>query len=267
MSPLSGPLPVDGDGIAGNPRLGAGQQAIFAQHPVDERGFARIGPPDDGELQRAGRHAVVVFFHLVHRDQRIARFGFLADDRPEGFEEVGGAFAMFGGNAERFAKAQRIGIEDAAVAAAPLGLVGDHDDRDVRRAQPVTDLAVERGQPGAGIDHEQHRVRIGDAHFGLCAHATRQGARVLVFPTGGIDDREFHARQLHIAESAVARDAWLVVDQRQFLADQPVEQRGFAHIGATDDDDARKHDWCASGASAPAWQAFQRLLSEPAQKG
>ncbi len=49
-----GPFPVDRDRVTGDARFRAGQQAVFAQQPVDECRFARIGTADDGELKRSG---------------------------------------------------------------------------------------------------------------------------------------------------------------------------------------------------------------------
>ena len=155
---------------------------------------------------------------------------------------------------------------DAAVAAAPLGLVGHYDDRNVRSAQPVADFAVERGQPGPCIDHEQDRIRIGNADLGLNPHPARQSAGVFIFPPGGIDDGEAHPCKLHVAESPVARDARLVVDQRELLAHQPVEQGGFAHVGAPDDDYARQHRDGSWALPAPLASALALLVDEKAKE-
>ena len=45
------PRPIDGDRIAGDPGLGAGQHSLLADHPVDQGGFSDIRPPDNRELQ------------------------------------------------------------------------------------------------------------------------------------------------------------------------------------------------------------------------
>src|SRR5437868_3518716 len=45
------PRPIDGDRIAGDPGLGAGQHSLLADHSVDQGGFSDIRPPDDCELQ------------------------------------------------------------------------------------------------------------------------------------------------------------------------------------------------------------------------
>src|SRR5690606_2283975 len=73
-----------------------------------------------------------------------------------------------------------------------------------------------------------------------------------------VDHGEVQPQQVRIAEAAVARDAGLVVDQRELLADEPVEQRRLADVGTADDDDlgqlAGQHA-PALGPSAGPWQA------------
>ena len=52
-----------------------------------------------------------------------------------------------------------------------------------------------------------------------------------------IDNGEVQIAELGLARATVARHPRLVVDQRQLLADEPVEQSGFADIRQTDDAD------------------------------
>ncbi len=105
-----GPLPVDRDRIARDPGLGAGQQPVFAQQPIDQRGLARIGPADDGELERAGGDLVAMLVQFG----RGRLFGFGAVEiGPQRFEQIDQPFAMFGGEGNRIAQAERIGFHDA----------------------------------------------------------------------------------------------------------------------------------------------------------
>ena len=61
--------------------------------------------------------------------------------------------------------------------------------------------------------------------------------RVLVLEPGGVDHPELEPEQARLALAAVAGHAGPVVDQRQPLADQPVEQGRFADVGPADDGD------------------------------
>ena len=228
------PFPVDRDRIARNPGLRAGQQAIFAQQAVDQGRLARVRTTDDGELERPCKQRFLVL--LVDFGLDLRRFGLGADDRPEVVEQIGDAFAMFGTDRRRFAEAERKALEDARIALAALGLVGHQYDRNRLFAQPACDFFVERGQPDPRIEHEHGRIGAFEADLGLLAHATRQAFRILVFPPGGIDDLEFEPGNDGIAEAPVARDAGLVIDQREALADQTIEQRRLADVRPADDD-------------------------------
>jgi hypothetical protein len=48
------PFEIHGNGIAGDARLGSGQQPVLAEKPVDQGRLAGIGPPDNGDPQRLG---------------------------------------------------------------------------------------------------------------------------------------------------------------------------------------------------------------------
>ena len=99
----------------------------------------------------------------------------------------------------------------------------------------ATDLFIERRQTRAGVDDEQSHRRPFERGFGLGTHAPRQGRGIVVFPSGGIDDGKSQPQQFRIAKAAIARHPRLVVDQREFLAHQPVEQGGLADIGSPND--------------------------------
>ena len=150
-------------------------------------------------------------------------------------EQVGQTLAMFGGKGDGFAQAKAKRFHHAALRRLALGLVGHQHHRRVAFAQPAGDLLVQRGDAGACIDQEQSDVAILDSRLGLQAHAARQRLRVLILIAGGVDDGEVQAQQMRLPLAPVAGHAGLVVHQRQLLADQPVEQGGLAHIGASDD--------------------------------
>jgi hypothetical protein len=100
----------------------------------------------------------------------------------------------------------------------------------------AADLFIERRQACAGVDDEQGHRRPFERGFGLGTHAPRKGRGIIVFPSGGIDDGESQPQQFRIAKATIARHSRLVIDQREFLAHQPVEQGGLADIGSADDD-------------------------------
>ena len=77
----------------------------------------------------------------------------------------------------RVAEAEGVAFEHAAFARRAFGLVGDQHHRHVLFAQPAADFLVQRGQPGARVDHEQRGVRAFEADLGLRAHPPGQAVR------------------------------------------------------------------------------------------
>ena len=76
-----------------------------------------------------------------------------------------------------------------------------------------------------------------------CAHPAGQGVRILVLEPGGVDHPEVEPEQVRLALAPVARHAGPVVDQREALADETVEQGRFADVGTADDGDGREEAW------------------------
>src|SRR3546814_18924918 len=84
-------------------RLWPGNQAVLADHPVDERRLAGVGPPDDRELERAERlFFVALCLCLTCFHERL-------DDRAERVEKIDQPFAMFGAERDRIVDDERIG--------------------------------------------------------------------------------------------------------------------------------------------------------------
>jgi hypothetical protein len=157
--------------------------------------------------------------------------------RPKRFEQVDDAFAMLCTDRQRLAQAERERFQPPGLAAAAFGLVGGDDYRRSAGPQPAADLLVERRQSFAGVDQEQGDIGIAHRRFGLLAHPPGKGLRVLVFVAGGIDDAELEPEQVRVALAPIAGHARPVVDQRQLLADKPVEEGRFTDIWPADDCD------------------------------
>ena len=227
MSPCQNP--IDRDRVAGDPGLGAGDQTVLAEHAVDERRLARVGAADDRELQdRLVAVGVLLVVELA------------IDVGEERLEQVGDALAVLGGELDGVAEAERERFENALLAGAPLGLVGDEHDRRRRAAEPAGDLLVERDDPGARIEQEQRDVGLRNGGLGLLAHPAGKRGGVLVLVTGGVDDAEIEPDEVRVALAAVAGDAGGVVDERELLADEAVEERRLADVGTADDRDGGK---------------------------
>ena len=115
-----------------------------------------------------------------------------------------------------------------------VDLVGGEHDRLVRLAQDLDDRLVGVGDPDRRVDHEQHRVGEPDRDLGLGRDPLGQAAGVGV-PAAGVDDGEGAAVPVGVVGDPVAGHARHVLDDRLAAADDPVDQRGLADVGAADD--------------------------------
>ncbi len=91
------------------------------------------------------------------------------------------------------------------------------------------------GRPARGLDHQRD-------HVGVAERATRGAVEVPVdrAPGGLVQARRVDEHQLPAgdgmhAEDAMARGLRLRRDDADLVADQRVDQRGLAHVGAPDD--------------------------------
>ena len=175
---------------------------------------------------------VVELFSLVHR---------LRHQHSERIVEIAQALAMLGGNLDGVAEAQRVGFHRADFAVLALALVGDQHHRLVGAAREIGKGAIVRRQACARVDHEHQRIRKADRGFGLLLHPRGERALGALVEAGGIDDGEFEVAETRISLAAVARNAGLVIHQREFLPDQPVEQRRLSDIGPADDGNRKGH--------------------------
>ncbi len=120
---------------------------------------------------------------------------------------------------------------------AALGLVGDHHHRSGFDPQPAADLFVERSHALARVDQQDRHVRVTHRRFGLPPHPPREGRRGFVLEAGGVDQPEIEAKQPRLGLAPVAGHPGLIVDQREALPDQPIEQGRFPDVGPADDRD------------------------------
>ena len=74
-----------------------------------------------------------------------------------------------------------------------------------------------------------------------CIRAVERSLRAFV-ESRRVDHGETEIAEPGFALAPVAGDAWRVVDQRQLLSDQTVEQRRFPDIGSADNGNRKGHD-------------------------
>ncbi len=118
---LAMPVEIDRDGVARGAGFRRGQQALLADQPVDQRGFAGIRASDNGDADRmrSGRFGGSLRRLRGLRRQRSA----------QRIVEIGQALIVLGGNRHRIAEAERIGIQPPGFAGGAFHLVGDQHGR------------------------------------------------------------------------------------------------------------------------------------------
>ena len=96
---------------------------------------------------------------------------------------------------------------------------------------------VQRGHAFPRVHHEQDDVAVLKRQFGLLAHARLQTVVRHVLVPGGVDQGQVHVADIAVCIATVTDHARAIVNEREALADKPVEQGRFAHVGAADDGD------------------------------
>ena len=160
--------------------------------------------------------------------------GRLGQRREHGVEQVAGAAAVQGRDRHRLAEAEVPQAVGLGLGPLVVDLVGGEHDGLAGLAQDPDDGLVVVGDADPGVDDEQHGVGDVDRDLGLGADALGQAAGVGV-PAAGVDDGEGAAVPDRVVGDAVAGDARHVLDDGLAAADDPVDQRRLAHVGAADD--------------------------------
>ena len=170
---------------------------------------------------------------------------------------------MFGGDRDRFAETEAIGIIHARFGATRFGLVGNEHDRLVLLAQHIGEDFIDRGQAGFCIDEKERDVGIVDRGFRLGAHAAFERIGTGNFQTGGVDHGEAQIDKARVTGPAVTGDAGGIVDEGKLPAGEPVEQGRLADIGPPDDCESETHERPVSG---PRPKTRQEVSPRPAMR-
>ena len=240
--------------IAGNPRFGTSQQAIFAHDLVNQSRFAGVRTPDDGNLKRfcVSRHGhwrvfvtqLGFFFGQIHVS--LGRIGLCTlcktvRDRHQMGVEIVQPFAVFGRHTNGFAQPKAIRLDHTGVGGFALGLIGSKNDMRGFLAQDVGKDQIGRRNPDAGVDHEQADICHIDSTFGQTAHAPLQTVVGDFFKSGGVYNCESQVGKPRRPFAQIARHTGLIIDQRQFFTDKTVEQRGFPNVGTAHNGEGEGH--------------------------
>ena len=138
--------------------------------------------------------------------------------------EIFHPFPVFSRYRERVTKTKAICLVNRILAHAPFGLVAKQNHIRTPPAQNVSNFGIKRRKARPGIQHEQAGICHVDA--ALCQLPHPSGQRVVrgTFEARRIDDLKFQVTKTPRTFAQIARDAGLVIDQGEFLADKAIEQ-------------------------------------------
>ena len=218
------------DGVARRAGNVGHDRAVGAQDAVEQRRLTGVGTADDGDVQRVGE--LVGDFVL-----------FLRKQGHDVIEQVARAMAMQGRERRGLADTERIELPDAVVfAIGVVELVHQQKDRLVAALEHAGDRLVLLGDAGAAIDHKQDDCGFLGGGERLVADGRGKDVVALErLDTARVDDGELATVPIGRVIRAVARDAAGLVDDGVRGLGQAVNERGLAHVGASDDGDDRFH--------------------------
>ena len=218
------------DGVARGAGNVGHDGAVGAQDAVEQRGLTGVGAADDGHVQRIGELIGDLVLFLRKQGHDI-------------IEQVARAMTMQGRERRGLADAERIELPDVVVLAiGVVELVHQQKDRLVAALEHAGNRLVLLGDTGAAVDHKQDDGGFLGGGEGLVADGRCKDIVALErLDTARVDDGELAAVPIGRVIRAVARDAAGLVDDGVRGLGQAVNERGLAHVGASDDGDDRFH--------------------------
>src|SRR5215472_2937822 len=148
------------------------------------------------------------------------------------------------GNAERM-KRRSVGFLRRRV-----HFVNCKDERFPRSAQKTRQLFIERSQSRLAVHHENEQSRLLNGDLRLTKDFLRDERFLVRNNAAGVHHFQSFAAPFRFAVDAVASDAGLVGNDGAPRARQAVEQRGLAHVGASDNDQR----WQSRGHEFDLWR-------------
>ena len=252
------------------PGSGPGQQPILAEDAVEQRRLAGVGAAEHGDAQRLGRidrRPVLVLVKLAARRRprrRVSSAARLRQNFAQRLVEIGRALAMLGRDRDRIAEAEFIGVDARRSGpAAPSDLLATRRiGLSMRRSASAKWRSAAVTPTRASIMNSTTSQSC-KRRLGLRAHAAGKRGGVALLQPRRVDDGEGEVAERRLALAPVAGHAGLVVDQRELAADEPVEQRRLADVGAADDGDFGGHDLLCGRRRLRGDEAEQRLGGAP----
>ena len=148
---------------------------------------------------------------------------------------------MLCGDGNWLPEPQRMALRHPALASAALALVDREDDRHLQPPQLVGEVLVGRCHPRPSVDEEERGVRLLQGALGLRHHAPGEGLRRRLLEACGVDGAKPEGADAGPALAPVPGHPGRRRDEGCAPADQPVEERRLADVGAAHDGDGEGH--------------------------
>jgi len=118
-----------------------------------------------------------------------------------------------------------------------VDFIDGDDERLAGGAQEARQLFIERGEAGLAVHYQNEQGGLLNGDVGLTQDFLGDKRAVVGDEAAGIHDFQGAAAPFGFAVDAVAGDAGLVGDDGAARAGEAIEERGLAHVGASDDDE------------------------------
>ena len=230
---------------------------VDAPPPADPRGVHEHDPPAlalDDRVDRVARGPRLLVRPAEDGDAYVGRLRrrllLLRQPRDDRVEQVAGAGALDRRDRVEVSEPERIELRGLRLAPPGVGLVRREHHRLTAAAEAVGDVVLDGDDPGLRVDDEEHDVGLVDRGLRLAAHGVLEilggfsgGPRPpRIDEAAGVDERELAAAPLRRRVEAVARRSGLVLDDRDAVADEAVEERRLPDVGSPDDrDESARH--------------------------
>ena len=210
------------DRINRRPRNWRHNRALFARHTVQQCGLANVRPTDD-------RNLGYLFYRqsfLVHRVDCRCHFERVV-------QQIVNARAVLCRNRKNL-RPELVELRCLRFLPDRVHFVYGKHKRFAGSAQKTRQFLVQRRNSGLVVHHQNKQRRVFKRHPRLPENFGRNQSLVVRNNPARIHNLKSLAAPLRFSINAVACDAGLVRHNRTPRARQPIEQRGFAHIGAPD---------------------------------
>ena len=187
------------NGIARRSRHRTGHQTFFANQAVNQRGFTRIGTPDNGERNSFGGGQC----RFILRKQELL-FRQLGNDIRHHVPKFGRTTAMLGSNGNNRLHAKGVKIGENHIGIGKIGFVHGENHWFHHTAQFMGNLLIHRRQTIATINHKNHHIRFFNRGTRLMIHAKINFAFFFAQQTASVNDPASEVAQLGFAILTVA---------------------------------------------------------------